>query len=224
MNRRIRDIALLALAFAALAASAQGMQAHILMVDSEAQVKRWLAAPADQRASDQFRQRNVPIGKKVMMPVVVTGVQPKNAELRITADFELVAPDGKVVASAKACCRGVAQAGMSPGPIVLQPMIDVTADPGDLPGEYSVRYTVTDGVSTTTAAEKFYLAAAPGRGDRARVPDARRELGAAKGDSKAADGVPALRSRGSAPGDRDMRHCLGLATQAEILKCAEMKK
>ena len=222
MNRWLHGLTCLALALVAHSAQAQGMQAHVLIIDNAEQANRWLAASPEQRGGDNSRLRTVPVGKKVMLPVIVTGIVPAN-EVRLQADFEFLAPDGKVIASAKACCRAIARPGMSPAPLVLQPIVDVTADPGDMPGVYSVRYTVTDGNSSVTATEKFTLLAAPGRGPRrdAAVPDARSELKAAgKPEPEKAPAAPALRSGGSAPGDRDMRHCLSLPTQAEILKCA----
>ena len=224
MNR-IRFAACAVALLVPLGASAQ-LQAHVLIVENEGQVNSWLVAPPAQRAGNTYRMRQVPVGKKIMMPVVVTGAQSAAGEQRITADFELLAPDGKVVASAPGCCRGLVRAGDPPAPIVLQPMIDVTADPGDMPGEYSVRYTVSDGKGKVTTVEKFNLAAVPGRAPRATAgPDAKTEMkvtGPQAGPRPETSGPrpPVLQSGGSRPDDKDLRHCLGLPTQQEILKCA----
>lgn len=123
-------------------------------------------------------------------------------ELESTQFAALVKP----VATLKKCCSAATGDPRTPGLAVLDPVIDITADPEDRLGTYTARVTLSDGTRSATASEKFQLVAGARKADAAPA--------AAPAD---APDAPRRRSRAN----QDARACLDLATNAAVARCAE---
>jgi hypothetical protein len=193
-------------------AAAQGAgewKTQLLIIGSVEELHGWIDKPPAERGGDSGRLRSIPAGKKVFLPIVVSDLMPpEKGELRLTADIEFRGPDGKLIWDKKRCCTAVLRDRPDARTVSLGPAADVEMDASDPPGLYTVRVTVTDGKRSSTATEAFRL-----------------ERGAAP--LKLKPSGPVL-NMGDAPRkppsrDRDVRECLGLATPAEVIKCAERK-
>jgi len=184
-------------------------QVHILIVDSDAEIQKWVQSPPTERGGDRGRLRTVSKGKKMSFPIIVTGY--KSSELgriNFTADLEVVSPSGKVLGTMKKCCGAIQGDPRTPGLVVLNPAVVLSFDPDDPSGTYTVRATVTDGSRFATASESFRVQTGTGTTKEA----------AQQGETKlrSASGTK-TRSRAR----EDARHCLSFPTNVEIIKCAE---
>ena len=183
-------------------ATDQKIQANILIVDSHDGIAQWAKNP---KGGDAGRMRKVVVGQKIFVPIIVTGLKTTDiGQPGIVADMQFVAPGGKVMQDAKKCCGAANRLDpRTPGLIVLNPVLDLTAEVGDPLGTYEVKATVTYRGGTASASEKFVLQS--GGGDK---PVATNENRAAS---------PKQRSRAQV----DARHCLDAADNAAVIRCAE---
>jgi hypothetical protein len=216
MNRTTTLILSIAMTLASAAAVAQqAMTVDILVVESAADFKEWLRQkPAPQGPYPQTL-KEVPVGKKVDFPIVVSGLRPPDVGVMdLVADVELFAPDGKSVFSAPKCCRFTIKDLPEIRTAMLGGVASLTLEPGDMKGAYMMRVSVTDGVQTALGSETFQFAGGkPG------------PLPATAPPPPEAPAVPALQM-GTPPAknpgrDVDKRDCLSLPTPAEVIKCTE---
>lgn len=106
------------------------------------------------------RIRQLTIGKKLYFPCVVTDYPaPASEKMDLTAHVSLIGPDGKTKFDFPRFSETIAPDPKSPTLIVLNPVMDITFDSGDLPGAYKIRATVTDHVHSVfaKAEEQFQL-------------------------------------------------------------------
>lgn len=185
----------------------QKMQANILIVESHEAIANWALNPG---GGDTGRMRKVPLGQKVYVPVVVTGIDTANlGPSGISADFEFVAPDGKVLHTAKKCCAAKQRGDpRTPGLVVLNPVLDYESETGDPLGTYELRATVTYGAQTASASEKFEVVA---RADATATSPAN---SAVQETSRPALKRPSI-------SHIDARRCLDSAENIAVMRCAE---
>lgn len=184
------------------------MQANILIVESHDAIAKWALNPG---SGDIGRMRKVLLGKKIYVPIVVTGINTANlGPDGISADLEFVAPDGKVLNTAKKCCAAKTRGDpRTPGLIVLNPVLDYESEPGDPLGTYELRATVTYGTQTASAIEKFEVIATPGM-QEATAP------------ASPVSGEPSARKlKRSSKSHTDARSCLDFKDNIAVMHCAE---
>jgi hypothetical protein len=182
---------------------------QVLIIGSVEELHGWIDKPPAERGGDAGRLRFIPAGKKVFLPIVVSGLLPPAAgELRLSADIEFRGPDGKLIWEKKRCCSALLRDRPDARTVSLGPAADVEMDGSDPPGLYTVRATVTDGKRSSTASESFRL-------ESAAAPIKLKPSGPTLDLVEPSRKPPAK--------DRDVRECLGLATPAEIIRCAEKK-
>jgi hypothetical protein len=142
------------------AGAQQHIQLSILIVDSKDAIAGWVTHP---KGGDAGRLRSVTVGQKVFLPVIVTGLKTADfGQPGIVADVQFVSPDGKVMFDGRKCCGANRGDPRTPGLVVLNPVLDLTFDPGDPIGTYEIRATVTYGSLTASTSEKFVLVAGAG--------------------------------------------------------------
>lgn len=142
------------------ASSPRDIQASILIVDSKEAIARWVMDPKE---GDSGRLRSVAVGQKIFVPVVITGLETMDYDRPgIVADMQLISPDGKVMFDGQKCCGANRGDPRMPGLVVLNPVLDLTAEAGDPLGTYEIRATVTYGGLTARTSEKFVLTASGG--------------------------------------------------------------
>jgi hypothetical protein len=143
----------------------------------------------------------------------------------IFADVEFIGPTGKVLARMKKCCSATVR-GAANMPYSLGPVVDLEIEPGDPTGTYTVKARVTDGSRFADASETFQYdgpgaQAAPAPAD-AKPERAQETKPAAKPAAAPVVRDIAPQAPRKAPGKgRDVSHCLGLPTPAEVIKCTE---
>lgn len=197
-------------------ARAQGndWKAQVLIIGTVEDLNAWIDKPPEQRGGDAGRLRRVPAGVKIFFPIVASELQPPaTGEVRLTADIQFFAPDGKMIWEKKRCCSAEIRDKPAARTVALGPAADVLMEPNDKEGLYTVRATVSDGKRTSIASETFSF----------MRPAA--EKPAAKAAVKPAG---PLLTQGEAPKkspvrERDLRQCLELPTPAEVIKCTEKK-
>ena len=136
------------------------IQASILIVDSKEAIAEWVMSP---KGGDAGRIRSVTVGKRVFLPIVVTGLETADfGQPGIVADMQIVSPDGSVMFNARKCSGANFGDPRTPGLVVLNPVVDLTSEPGDPLGTYEIRATVTYGTLVARTSEKFVLVAGGG--------------------------------------------------------------
>ena len=182
------------------------IEANILIVDSQDAVAQWVIDP---QGGDVGRMRKVTVGRRVFVPIVVTGLKTTEfGQAGIVADMQFVSPSGKVVFNGRKCCSAIRGDPRAPGLVVLNPVLDLSSEDGDPLGTYEVRATVTYGGRTASASEKFVLEA--GVADK---PEATKENASAVATAAPRSGRPRARA--------DARTCLDAADNAAVMRCAE---
>ncbi|MEP7067610.1 MAG: hypothetical protein ABI789_00155 [Usitatibacter sp.] len=203
---------MLAAASMAVTAGAQteAMRAGAIPIESMDDFVRWVQQkPAPQGVFPRVKVATT--GKKVYFPIVVSGLRPpEHGEIRLVGDFEILAPDGKAIVSAKQCCKFTITDHPEFRSAVLGPVFDLTFDPGDPKGSYTVRVSVTDGTRTVTGTEHFQYGSASASAPAVQVKDA------TPGASPAADAPPRRTFS-----HKDRTQCLDRPTNREIILCAE---
>jgi len=223
-----RLLAAILATFACLAAHAQqgGMRAQVVAVESLADFERWAEQKPAPQGDYPRSLREIPVGKPVHFPIVVSGLQPGPADLDLVADIEFFAPSGKSLGILQKCCRFFAPAGAEVHTAVLGNAATLVFGENDMKGIYSARVSVTDGPRSADARQDFRFAGPPvaatppaGPAPAARAP-APAEPSSAAEAPKLRMGTPPAKNPGR---DADKRDCLSLPTPAEIIKCAERK-
>jgi len=181
------------------------MEASILIVDSLDAVANWVKDP---KGGDGGRIRKATVGQKLLVPIVVTGLNTTEfGQAGIVADMQFVAPGGKVIFNGRKCCNAIRGDPRTPGLVVLNPVLDLTSEDGDPLGTYEVRATVSYGGRTASASEKFVLQSAT-----ADTPEAAKES-----PPPVATAAAPRRPKTNA----DARACLDATDNAAVMRCAE---
>jgi hypothetical protein len=215
-----RYLAAVLAAFACLAAHAQGgMRVQVLAVESLADFERWAQQMPRPMGEYPRGLREVPVGKPVHFPILVSGLQPGPADLDLVADIEFYAPGGKSLGILRECCRFFAPAGSDVRMAVLGNAATLVFGENDLRGTYSARVSVKDGPRSADTRQDFAFNA-----PRSAVPPPPKPAPVAPSSAAEAPklrmGTPPAKNPGR---DADKRDCLSLPTPAEVIKCAERK-
>lgn len=148
-------------------------KANVLITDSHDAIEKWVLMPEADRAG-AGRIRQVTHGKKYYLPFVVTDYPwPASERMTLTAHVRFISPAGKTLFESPTFSRTIGPDLRSPSVIVLNPVMDVTFDPDDLPGTYTIRVTVTDHVHSAyaKAEEQFQLIqGTSAEGEAAKTP------------------------------------------------------
>ena len=223
-----RILALVAAACCIVAAPVGAQQptpeVSVMPIESMDDFMAWFKAP---KGSYPRLQEAVP-GKKVWFPIVVTGLRPpQHGEVRLVADFEMLGPDGKSIATQAACCSYTITDRPDIISAVLGHTMNVEFDPHDPKGVYTVRVTVHDGTRVVNASNTVRLggpAAADARpaaemrtGTHLALPDAKTESASQQPTKE----VPPGPKRTFRHADRTA--CLDLPTPEEVIRCSEQK-
>ncbi len=134
-------------------------KANILITESKAATEKWVLMPAADRPG-AGRIRQVTQGKKYYLPFVVTDYPwPASEKMNLTTHVRFISPAGKTLFAAAKFSETVGPDPRSPSVIVLNPVMDVTFDPDDPPGTYTIRVTIKDNVHSVyaKAEEQFQL-------------------------------------------------------------------
>lgn len=193
---------------------AQPVKVVVLPVDSVADLEAWLGKPIDTgRAASPTAYPAVvqalPVGRKTQLPIIVTGLpSPAPQVLHLVADVEVLAADGRSLATSPRCCEATIAKGASSGAALLRPWVGIEPDPARRSGRYTVRATVSDGTQTWTASQELPYGEADQPGSASEAPRLRMN-------------VPASQLEPGGPGDK--RGCLSLPTPSEVIRCTERK-
>lgn len=211
-SKAIAAAAVLAIASCpAWAQSPPAFKANILIVTAPDDLTAWMQMTPEQQVGSG-RVRDVQVGQKIYFPIVVTGLQPPaEGRVNLSADFELLTPNGEIAYAKKALATAVVENRPDMTTVSLGPVVDILVEAGDANGVYLVRTVVTDGTRSVVAAETFKLDGAP---EKARVAPA-------AAAPRLQMGEPPKKNPGNG---RDVRDCLTLPTTAEVIKCTEKKK
>jgi hypothetical protein len=134
-------------------------KANILITESHAETEKWVLMPAADRPGAGRLRQLVP-GKKYYLPFVVTDYPwPASEQMNLTAHVRFISPAGRILFGAAKFSETIAPDPRSPSVIVLNPVMDITSDPGDPLGTYTVRVTITDHIHSVfaKAEEQFQL-------------------------------------------------------------------
>jgi hypothetical protein len=126
-------------------------KANILIAESKDAIEKWVLLPAaDKQGAGRIHQ--VTSGKKFYLPFVVTDYPyPVSEKMNLTTHVRVISPAGKTLFAAGKFSETIGADPRSPSVIVLNPVMDFTLDPTDLPGTYTIRVTVTDHVHSMYA-------------------------------------------------------------------------
>ena len=147
-------------------------KANILITESNAETEKWvLTSEADRPGAGRLRQ--VTPGRKYYLPFVVTDYPwPKSDKMDLTTRVRFISPAGKTLLASAKWSETIAPDPRSPNVIVLNPVMDVTLDPDDLPGTYTIRVTITDHIHSTYAKAEEQFQLVPGKSAEAKGPAA----------------------------------------------------
>ena len=187
--------------------SGQNLQAQVHVVESKQAIDQWIAGPKRKKPGGASGMRMVPKGRKIFLPIVVTGFKRDAASLNLVADWELLAPDGKTIATAEKCCTAAGTNPATPGRVVLSPVLDLIFDLNDPEGIYTVHVKVSDGTNIVTASERFGV-------ENAVEPKKTMPLGQAST-------ISSLEQNAATWKEPDPRHCLDLDSNRQVMACAE---
>ena len=141
-----------------------GFHVDILLMDSKDSVLKWVLMPAADRPN-AGRIRQVTRDKKIYVPFVVTDYPfPVSEKMNLTAHIRFLSPQSKVLLESPTFSETIGADPRSPHTIVLNPVMDVTFDAGDLPGTYTFRLTVVDHVHSTYAKAEEKIELIQGKG------------------------------------------------------------
>ncbi len=191
MNKTLSILMLAAASIAATAwAQTEAMHVVAMPIASMEDFKQWVAQkPAPKGVFPRLKVATA--GKKVSFPIMVSGLHPpEHGELKLVGDLEILTPDGKVAFSARECCRFTITDHPDFRSAVLGPVIDMTFDPGDPKGTYTVRVSVSDGTRTATGTDHFSFGGASSTAQRS-ARDGRHAERHACGRRAAAAHIPA---------------------------------
>jgi hypothetical protein len=142
-----------------LAALAQqpGMRAQVMIVESLADFERWAESGSGRPYSRDLRE--VPAGRPVHFPIVVTGLRPAPTDINLVADIEFFGPNGASLGVIQQCCRFSSRAGTPLQMAVLSNAATLVFGANDMRGTYSVLVSVADGAGRVTTREEFRFGA-----------------------------------------------------------------
>jgi len=126
-------------------------RANVLIAESHDAIAKWVLTPAAERQG-AARLREVPAGKKFYLPVVVSDYPyPASEKMKLTAHIRIISPDGRTVFDSPSFSSSIRPDPRSPNTIVLNPVMDMVFDSGDVPGTWTIRVTITDHVHSSYA-------------------------------------------------------------------------
>ncbi|QJR10130.1 hypothetical protein DSM104443_01184 [Usitatibacter rugosus] len=206
----------LAMAAAAVAPAALAQQPamKVLVVESVDGFQDWLRTTAAAGTAGTYPPslKEVPEGRQIHFPIVVSGLRPPAAGvMELVADVEFVGPDGVTRVEAKQCCRFTIANQPEVRTVMLGPTTNTKLLAADAPGIYTVRATVTGGPEVLVASETFRYVGGTPPVSAAPAPAAAPRLNM----------NPPARNPGD---DSDKRDCLALPTPTEVIKCTERKR
>jgi len=135
----------------------ESFSANVLIVKAHSDIENWVKLEPAKRQGDVGRVRSVAKGVKFYLPIVATFSRSQVGQrVALSADLEIVAPDGKVQ-KLVGCCLANRVDPRAPTAIVLNPVLDIIFDATDPSGEYIVRARIDNGKETAVAAEIFRL-------------------------------------------------------------------
>lgn len=213
MNKTLMLLVLAAASIAApAAAQTEVMRADAMPIGSVEEFTRWVQQkPVPPGVFPRLKVATA--GKKVSFPILVSGLRPpEHGTVNLVADLEILAPDGKSIFSGRRCCRFTITDHPDFHSAVLGPIIDMTFDPGDPKGTYTVSVSVTDGTHTAKGTDHFEY------GDASAPAGVVQTKGAMPSVTPAAD-APVKRTFSH----KDRTECLDRPTNREIIRCAEGK-
>jgi hypothetical protein len=135
--------------------------ANILFTDSQSEIEKWVLMPAAEKPN-AGRMRQVTRDKAIRVPFVVTDYPyPTSEKMDLTTHVRFISPTGKVLLDAPHFSEDIGSDPKSPHTIVLNPVMNMTFDSGDVSGVYTFRLTIVDHIHGTyaKAEEKLELIA-----------------------------------------------------------------
>lgn len=250
MTTRFLAAILATLACFAAHAQQEGMRVQVFAVESLEDFERWAQQQPAPRGEYPRNLRQLPAGRPVHFPIVVSGLQPRPAAVDLVADIEFIAPNGASIGKLERCCGYAAPAGSDARMVVLGNAATLVFAPSDMTGIYGARVTVRDGPRSAESAQQFRFDGPPGAKPAASAAPEAAPAAAPRAAAPAPAPAPAARAPAKAPAppppaapssaaeapklrmtlpaknpgrDVDKRDCLSLPTPAEIIKCAERK-
>lgn len=199
-------------------AQQEALKVDVIAVESVDDFQSWLqkAIAAAQQGTPMPERyppslKSIPVGKKVHFPILVGNLHPPaQGVVELVADLELLGPDGKAISVQQRCCSFRIENRPDYRTVMLAPTVNMTMDPGDVQGTYTVRVSVTDGTRSAGATETIRFGEEPGPSQRAP-------------DNAAAPRLRMAPPAKNPGGDVDKRDCLSLPTPSEVIRCTERK-
>lgn len=125
--------------------------ANILFADSNAAVEKWVLMPAAEKPN-AGRMRQVTRDTTIYVPFVVTDYPyPPTEKMDLTTHVRFRSPTGKVLLEAPHFSEDIGSDPKLPHTIVLNPVMHMKFDSGDVSGVYTFRLTIVDHIHGTYA-------------------------------------------------------------------------
>lgn len=140
----------------------EAFRPHVLVVKSPDAIASWVKLAPAMRKGEAGHLKSVSRDEKIFFPVVATFSESQaGKKITLSAELELITPDGKVnqlkPEGAPGCCQASSVDPAAPQTVVLQPVPDITFDAKDLSGKYRLRAKISNGKETVVAEETFTL-------------------------------------------------------------------
>jgi hypothetical protein len=104
----------------------ESFSANVLIVKAHSDIENWVKLEPAKRGGDVGRVRSVAKGVKFYLPIVATFSRSQVGQrVALSAEMEIVAPDGKVQ-KLVGCCLANHVDPRAPTTIVLNPVLDIT--------------------------------------------------------------------------------------------------
>lgn len=141
---------------------AETFRPHVLVVKSHDAIASWVKLAPALRKGEAGHLKSVSRGEKIFFPVIATFSESQaGKKLTLSAELELITPDGKVnplkPEGAPGCCQASSVDAAAPQTVVLQPVQETTFEAKDLSGKYKLRAKISNGKETVVAEETFTL-------------------------------------------------------------------
>ena len=141
---------------------AEAFRPHVLVVKSHDAIASWVKLAPALRKGEAGHLKSVSRDEKIFFPVIATFSESQaGKKITLSAELELVTPDGKVnplkPEGASGCCQASSVDAAAPQTVVLQPVQEITFEAKDLSGKYRLRAKISNGKETVVAEETFTL-------------------------------------------------------------------
>ena len=135
----------------------ESFSANVLIVKAHSDIENWVKLEPAKRGGRRWSREKRGKRGEIYLPIVATfSLSQVGQRVALSADMEIVAPDGKVQ-KLVGCCLANHVDPRAPTAIVLNPVLDITFDAADPSGEYIVRARIDNGKETAVASEIFRL-------------------------------------------------------------------